>query len=157
MSVLWTVVAAGSVSVREGRRGRKELATSHHLKYWVRESQYFCLFIRQFWKFRHKRLYVEGKGFEKVSLYCYLMGFWKCKHKVTNISMLKEKAWKKWACTVIWWGFGSADTKWQTSVCWRKRLGKSELVLLFDRVLEVQTQNDKHQYVEGKGLEKVSL
>ena len=30
MSVLWTVVAAGSVSVREGRRGRKELATSRH-------------------------------------------------------------------------------------------------------------------------------
>ena len=30
MSVLWTVVAAGSVSVREG----------------VRESQYFCLFIQ---------------------------------------------------------------------------------------------------------------
>ena len=50
---------------------------------------------------------------------------------MTSISMLKEKAWKKWAC--------------------------SELVLLFDRVLEVQTQSDKHQYVEGKGLEGKNL
>ena len=81
MSVLRTVVAAGSVSVRvkAGKEG-----TCHRLKYRVRES--------------------------------VLLSFY---------AVLKVQT--------------------QTSVCRRKRLGKSELVLLFDGVLEVQSQSDKRQ------------